>query len=643
MDFSVVVVSYNVKYFLDQCLVSVLNATRKVQAEIIVVDNDSKDGTTIYIPQKFPQIKFIANKKNVGFSAANNIGFEHCTSPYVFILNPDTLITEQCVTRLISFFEEHELAGGVGLRMLDGNGAYLPESKRGFPSPWVSFCKIFGLSSLFPKSSFWNGYYLGHFNDQEVQKVDVLSGACMCVRREILEQIGGFDEDYFMYGEDIDISYRIKKAGYQNYYLPEPNIIHYKGESTRKASFNYIKHFYRAMLIFSKKHLTPKMEFAYNLSIKSAIYFHGLLTFITSWIRRLSQPLLDASILIGSFLLSKFLWANYYHQNPNYFSTDFYYVNLPLYTILGILTFLVFGRYHQRRGRLGLGIASIAYLLILLAVYALFPESIRNSRIVLMLGGLIGLSLIYLKDGLFSQISKESKIEQNTAIVGYGSEQPSRLLGLMDKRSSYHQFSGFVGTSLEDHSKEKYLGDVSDVESVLRFHNIKELIFNQRSLTSEKVMQIMTSLGTDYRYLIYTPGSEFLIDSNSKISQGQVDAFEISYQISTPYHIMLKRLFDVITSLIIILLLPLFWVINKFNLDALLNPFKVLFGVRTWVGYINRNEEFLPVIKNGIISHEENRAEWSVSQKRTMDFIYAREYNLLQDLRAFFLNLTRLG
>ncbi len=250
---SVVIVNYNVKYFLEHCLYSVQAATAGMDAEVIVVDNNSTDGSLDYLRPLFPDVTFIANDHNPGFATANNQAIRQCQGEYVLLLNPDTVIGEESLRSLCFFLDEHPKAGAVGVKMIDGHGRFLAESKRAFPSPWVSFCKLFGLSKVFPYSSVFARYSLPYLSEEKQHKVDVLAGAFMLVRHEALDEVGLLDESFFMYGEDIDLSYRIVQGGYKNYYIPE-RILHYKGESTKYGDPSYIRAFYGAMVIFFKKY-----------------------------------------------------------------------------------------------------------------------------------------------------------------------------------------------------------------------------------------------------------------------------------------------------------------------------------------------------------------------------------------------------
>lgn len=285
MQLSVIIVNYNVKYYVEQSLLSVFHS-RGVdlnKIEVFVVDNHSRDDSAQYIRQRFPKSAYphftlIANQENAGFGRANNQALHRAKGKYVLFLNPDTILTEHTLSDVISFAESHPDMGAVGVKMLHSDGTIAPESRRGLPTPWVSFCKMSGLCSLFPKSRIFGRYYMKYQPWEEAQEIDIVSGAFMFVSRKALEKVGSFDETFFMYGEDIDLSYRLKKAKYHNYYLPTP-ILHYKGESTVHSSFRNVHVFYEAMLIFFQKHY-HHYHFLLSLPIKTAIILRAILALL---------------------------------------------------------------------------------------------------------------------------------------------------------------------------------------------------------------------------------------------------------------------------------------------------------------------------------------------------------------------------
>ncbi len=267
MDISVVIVNFNVRYFLEQCILSVRAASKNLQTEIIVVDNNSSDESCELLQNKYPEVKLISNKKNTGFSKANNQGVEIALGKYVLILNPDTVVAEDAFEQLMSFAEAKINLGIVGVKLIDGSGNFLPESKRGIPTPKVAFNKLFGISS---KQT--GKYYATHLNENDTGVVDVLVGAFMFLKKEVYQEVNGFDEDYFMYGEDIDLSYKVKIHGYQNFYFSNTQVIHYKGESTKK-DLKYLKYFLGAMKIFYKKHFKLNLLYDFIMSFGIQIWY----------------------------------------------------------------------------------------------------------------------------------------------------------------------------------------------------------------------------------------------------------------------------------------------------------------------------------------------------------------------------------
>ena len=266
---SIVIVSYNVRRYLDQCLESVQKALKGIEAEIFVVDNDSKDDTLKVLPDKYPWVTFIANDENVGFARANNQAIRQSTGQYVLLLNPDTTVGEHTLREALSFMDSHPNAGGAGVMMHNEDGTRAPESRRAIPTPWVSAMKMLG---------FTRRYYMSDLPWDEPCQIEVISGAFCLLRKTALDKIGLLDENFFMYGEDIDLSYRLLKGGYENWYLPLP-ITHFKGKSTRKTDYRYVHVFYQAMLIFFRKHYSH-LSVLYTLPVKAAIYFRAFIALI---------------------------------------------------------------------------------------------------------------------------------------------------------------------------------------------------------------------------------------------------------------------------------------------------------------------------------------------------------------------------
>jgi N-acetylglucosaminyl-diphospho-decaprenol L-rhamnosyltransferase len=274
MILSVIIVNYQVPYFLELCLQSVGKALQGLDAEIIIVDNHSGDGSVDLLGPLFPEVKWIVNTENTGFARANNQALERAVGEYILFLNPDTIVPEDFARKCLAFIQSVPHPGGLGVRMIAGDGGFLKESRRGFPSPWVAFCKLSGLTTLFPRSRRFSQYYLGYLPPDHNHPAPVLSGACLWVSRAALDNAGPFDESFFMYAEDIDLSYRLEKAGYSNYYFAETTIVHFKGESTRK-DIRHIRQFYKAMIQFRRKYFNAGLSALSRISLETAIWLRA--------------------------------------------------------------------------------------------------------------------------------------------------------------------------------------------------------------------------------------------------------------------------------------------------------------------------------------------------------------------------------
>ena len=275
MRLSIIIVSYNVKNFLERCIDSVKAASEGISHDIYVVDNNSADGSAEMVAKKFPEVKLIRNKTNLGFSMANNLALRHAGGEFILFLNPDTIVEENTLRKCLEFMDSHPGAGAMGVKMIDGKGKFLPESKRSLPTPLVALYKIGGLTTLFPRSKVFGKYYLGHLDKDKTHKIEVLTGAFFFARKSALDNTGWYDEDFFMYGEDIDLSLRILRKKYEIWYYPDTSIIHFKGESTRKTSINYIIVFYKAMIIYIRKHFDFPGKFMILPVLYTAIWFRA--------------------------------------------------------------------------------------------------------------------------------------------------------------------------------------------------------------------------------------------------------------------------------------------------------------------------------------------------------------------------------
>ena len=312
MDLSIIIVNYNVKEFLQNLIHSIEKASSNLKKEIIIIDNASDDGSVDFIREKFPQIKLIANQKNLGFGKANNIGLKEATGKFILLINPDTIVAEDTFEKMIKFFESNDSAGLAGCKILNPDGTLQLACRRSFPGPWTSFTKVTGLSSLFPSSKIFARYNLTYFDENQTYEVDAISGSFMMMRKEVYEKVGGFDEQFFMYGEDLDLCYRIQKDGFKVYYVHSTQIIHYKGESTKRSSFDETKVFYSAMHLFVKKHLSSSL--LVEVILRSAIAVRSVFAFIGA------RKLVIISVILDFIVFDLCLFASekIYHSLSNW-------------------------------------------------------------------------------------------------------------------------------------------------------------------------------------------------------------------------------------------------------------------------------------------------------------------------------------
>jgi GT2 family glycosyltransferase len=517
MDLSVVIVNYNVRHFLEQCLNSVKKAAENISSEIIVVDNNSADGSCSMLTTGFPDVLLIRNNKNVGFSAGCNQAIKISQGRFILLLNPDTIVEEDTFTKCIAFMESHTDAGAIGVKMINGSGKVLPESKRSLPTPSTAFFKMTGLAGLFPKSPVFNRYYLGHLDNSETSEVDVLCGAFMFLRREALEKTGPLDETFFMYGEDIDLSYRLLQAGYKNYYYPGVKIIHYKGESTRKGDLNYIVHFYSAMLIFTGKHFAGKAYGSFNFLIRTAIYFWGFIALLKTLFRRYFLPLADTLLIVIVFLFIIDVWGSYRFGKEYEYPNLFRLIIIPGYTLITLISVLLSGGYKipSRIGKVARGI--ITGSAVALVFYALLPLHLRFSRAVFVLGSLLSLIIIILQRLLLAiagtrLVYDPFASDRKIVIVsdGEGYNRISELVG----STSGSQIFGRVSISPLDPGPE-VLGNLDQLAEIIRVNRIDEVIYSTRELTAAQIIDSMQLIShTNVTIRISSSGEKLLIGSN---------------------------------------------------------------------------------------------------------------------------------
>ncbi len=647
MKLSVIIVNYNVKFFLEQALLSVKKAIQNISAEIIVVDNKSIDGSVEMLQQKFPEVILIANEKNTGFSVANNQGIRIAKGEYILLLNPDTLVEEDTFEKCIEYMDAHEKAGAMGVKMIDGNGNFLPESKRGLPTPSTAFFKMIGLSSLFPKSKLFGRYHLGFLDENEIHTVDVLAGAFMLLRRKALDIAGLLDEDFFMYGEDIDLSYRIQKAGFDNIYFPKTRIIHYKGESTKKSSVNYVFVFYNAMIIFARKHFKHQHANTFSILIKIAIWFRALLSLIKRFADTYLLPILDIGILLSGMYLLTGYWEHKVKE-LNY-PQEFYSIVIPIYVLIWITTIYWSGGFDKPIKPYKV-IRGIAWgTIFILVVYALLPETMRFSRALILLGSVwasvLTLSLRYFLSLLFPKlVSFDRNMQKRTIIVG--EKDVNRILDILHQSGQEFQYIGFFTPTIQDKIPydHNYLGSMDRLADVAEIYHPNEIIFSAKDVSAQSIMDYMSLLrNSGIEIKIAPPESLYIIGSNDINSQGDIYLINMNSLFSKANR-RNKRIFDFISSGFLLLSAPIsIWMMNNKS-GFIKNIFFVMSGSFTWIGYNNNqkvklNKKYVLFPYDGIILNEAIDA----NTRQRINFLYTRNYNISNDLKLLYRNFRKLG
>ena len=653
----VVIVNYNVCFFLEQALFSLLRACQRMEAaglhtQVWVVDNNSVDGSVEMVREKFPWVQLIANGENLGFSRANNQALRQGHGQYVLLLNPDTVVEENTLLDGVRFMEQHPEAGGLGVKMLDGKGRFLPESKRGLPTPWVAFYKMSGLASLFKKNRRLGRYHLSYLDPDQTHEIEVLAGAFMMMRRSALDRVGLLDEDFFMYGEDIDLSYRLLQAGFKNYYFPGVRIIHYKGESTKKASVNYVLVFYRAMILFARKHFTSRKARIFTFLIQGAIYLRAGAAVLHRLAQQMALPFLDMILLfLGHNLITQF-YARAVKNDPDYYTDLTYQWMLPVAVVLMIIGLNLAGAYRRPFSFQKTLRGSFLGGLMLIVAYAFLPNSYRFSRGLILLWPALG-SLWAHAARMVHRSVQERRLAwsedhcKRLLIVGQ-QQEANRARRLIEDAMPHHRVLGFIYP--EEYAAPEasaFLGHLGQMDEILHIHRPDEIIFCARDLPSRDIISWMMHLSRkDVYFKIVPEKSLFIIGSNSKNKAGDFYTLQLDLNLARPEVRRMKRGLDLVLSLLLLLSSPLWWMLWRRPAMLMRNIWSVVQGRRSWVGYSTHQpprQIVLPPLPEGIIPagerapsvHAFNGQGWS-------DLEYARDYHIGRDLRLIYQNFQML-
>lgn len=640
MKLSIVIVNYNVRHFLEQCLHSVFKACENIDSEVFVVDNNSKDDSCDMVRSVFPEVHLIANKDNPGFSIANNQAIRQSKGEYVLILNPDTLVGEDTFEKCIDYMDNRPNAGALGIKMVDGKGIFLPESKRGLPTPQVAFYKIFGLSSLFSQSKKFGKYHLSYLDKNENHEVEILSGAFMFMRKSALDQSGLLDETFFMYGEDIDLSYRIELAGYKNHYFADSQIIHYKGESTKKGSINYVFVFYEAMIIFAKKHFGKKNAFWFQMAIYFAIYVRAFLAIIKRFFDKFTLPIIDISVIAISFVQIKTYWENnhLYIKNGGEYPDFLLQIFLPIYILIWMIGLTINGTYNGEHRFTAIARGLFIGTLAILVGYSLCPEEFRTSRALILLGAMASGVWFFMSRTaihLLDRRSKKKRTNTKRALVLADNKEGSRIQQMLQMSSAY--------SFIKIKSESLTIDQIKDLKETFQFD---ELILSDSLHQFKSIISYFeTFQPEDFDYKISLKGKDFIVGSNSINTNGDIFT-KTKFAIETKKNKTQKRVLDLCLSIILLIFSPILFLIVKQPLQFFTNMLKVCFGQYSFVSTISGNSGAYPIpnLKPGILtSHEQKSKTTTLDQINEIEFLYAKDYHVDQDIQIILKHITQLG
>ena len=610
MDLSIIIVNYNVKEFLQNLLHSISKSSNQIKREIIVVDNASNDGSVEFIKDNFHEVNLIVNKFNLGFSKANNIGMKQAKGKYILLINPDTLVSEDTFEKMIGFFETHSLVGLAGCKILNPDGTLQLACRRSFPGPWTSFCKVTGLSNLFPKSRLFAKYNLTYLDPEQTYEVDAISGSFMMFRKEVYERIGGLDENFFMYGEDLDFCYRVQKSGFKVFYVHSTQIIHYKGESTKKSGLDETKIFYNAMHLFVKKHLSG--SFLVGLILQSAIILRKLFAFLGKRKLTILAILLDFIVYDLTLLCSEKLYISFKSRWAGFPPFSFLIVySVP--AIIHIIITALTGNYKRNEFTILKNFGAIIVSFFFVASLSFFFKDFAYSRGVIVLTYFtLFFSLTFWRiciKLLFNLgLSNNESLQQRTLVVGIDGHTADIAHKLKHKHTDLHNVIGLISTTNKEVGEEinefKVLGSIENINKVIKDKRINEVIFSSLELSYNQIMTIVSQTQNDnIDFKLIGNNLDFLIGKTSVSILDDTPIIELNYNISSPMIKFIKRVFDVFLSLTVLFFIyPYIYLLvlisrrrNGFR-DFILKIPKVFIGELSFVGpgeNINLNELYL--------------------------------------------------
>ncbi len=654
VDLSIIIVNYNVKEFLQNLVHSLQKALIGISHEIIVVDNASNDGSVEFIKNKFPQITLITNKTNLGFSKANNIGLKHAKGKFILLINPDTIVREDTVSKMIDFMNSHPEVGLAGCKILNPDGSLQLACRRSFPGPWTSFCKVTGLSTLFPKSKLFARYNLTYLDENLTYEVDAISGSFMMMKKEVYDKVGGFDEQFFMYGEDLDLCYRIQKSGYKVYYFSETQIIHYKGESTKRSNLDETKYFYDAMHLFVKKHFSS--FFLVEIILRSAIGFRKFFAFLGRQKVALMAVTADIALFNLSLVLSERFYLRFTDWNG--FPEKSYPLILIIPAAIHIIIALFVGSYRKNTLSVLRNIGAVGISFIIISSLTFFFKQFAYSRAVLLITFILFLLLsslyrIILK--LFFRIGLEyPPSRKRTLIVGTNATALNIANKLQRKFFDDHIIQGFIGLSQIEVGKQlngyEVVGSLDNINKIISDKKINEVIFSSDELSYNQMMAVVannTYWGVDFK--LVGSNLDFLVGKASVSVLEDIPLFDLNLNISNPTSRFLKAVMDYcLAGLALIFIYPLIYLITKLSKKEtdfrkfILGIPSIFSGSVSLVGPRQPSKESAFYLGKKGLTGLWYLEKYSTNSEDKLDLIYARNQNIWLDLEILGKSLNNM-
>ncbi len=629
---SIIIVNYNVKDFLSQCLNSIYNSQTDFNFEVIVVDNNSSDSSVELIKRHYPQVTLIALDRNFGFGTANNKGFEVALGKYILILNPDTILQENTLQVMYEYMESNSDVGIAGCKVLNSDGTLQLACRRGFPTPWVAFTKLFGLQKLFPKSKFFGKYNLTYLDPNDFAYVDAISGSFMFARRQVYEQLGGFDSNFFMYGEDLDFCYRAKLNGWKIAYVPTTSIVHYKGQSTKRSIVDNTFHFFRSMEIFTRKHFGKSILFIWF--IKFGIFFRQFFSKISKYKTEILFVILDLVLANLSLLLASWIRFGNLFSFPDYaYPTVF----LVLSSVV-FLSMVTSGEYFEFKHSIWKTTFALLISFFVLSSLTYFFKDFAFSRGVLLLT--IGLTLIFANlSRIIFNLKKKIEAPRRIAFVGLN-KNTKAIIESFEKshETNFGIVGAFVLDDLENSTLElSLLGNLSELPEAINLYNINEIIVTDPRVSKIEMLENLQKLEGRKIKIFYAQGYEDILASELiENLTNDANPFE-SFNLSLFRFRFYKRVFDILLLLVFFTFgFPLLFLFFDKNKRKFKNFLKILLGKMTFVGL---DKEYRQIyLKDSLVTISEANTGISMTEKtkQKLNHFYLQSYSPLLDLEILF-------